>query len=279
MARWHGVPCSIQLQDINDLGHSKKHYGRPRSTVSCFCNQGVAGSSPAVGTNDFKDLGHPSRSVPVLLRELCGRLLQNPTEDDQFGSSPFVLANLLNGLDESRKLDGRVVCRDPTRSVSEQILPVFEAHSGRPRPAAKNMLQVVDPHLFKISPRTGSFPGRCHHSSYALAAIGKDKITVEAPMTFHHGSSYPVEHHEPFITILDAGSGYYKDRRVQFRNHDLPSPAQRTGLLIATTRINGKQGHVCKVGRQLSKLGELLRPGQRVRLPLVQIRQQLDLGR
>ena len=70
-------------QELKELLVALRRPGTPRDTQKDddhgICNQGVAGSSPAVGTSDFKDLGHPSRSFPVLLRELCGRLLQNAT--------------------------------------------------------------------------------------------------------------------------------------------------------------------------------------------------------
>ena len=49
-----------------------------------ICNQGVAGSSPAVGTIDFKDLAIHFRSLLVPLREFCGRPLQNAVQHDQF---------------------------------------------------------------------------------------------------------------------------------------------------------------------------------------------------
>ena len=53
-------------------------------SINPICNQGVAGSSPAVGTIDFKDLAIHFRSLLVPLREFCGRPLQNAVQHDQF---------------------------------------------------------------------------------------------------------------------------------------------------------------------------------------------------
>ena len=65
-------------------------------------DQEVAGSNPARLTNEIKTLADPDRSRAVLLREFCGRRLQNAPEHDELGPSLFVLADALDRLEQAR---------------------------------------------------------------------------------------------------------------------------------------------------------------------------------
>ena len=54
--------------------------------------------------------------------------MQRSTQDDKFWPRSVPLAHALGGLDQPRQFSCRVVGRDPTGAVAEQVLAILEAH-------------------------------------------------------------------------------------------------------------------------------------------------------
>lgn len=71
--------------------------------------------------------------------------MQGPTEHDQFRTLPVPVDDGLRSLDEPGKFRSRIVGRDASRAVAEQVLAVLEAHPCRAKSAAECMLEVVNP--------------------------------------------------------------------------------------------------------------------------------------
>src|SRR5690606_19187034 len=96
---------------------------------------------------------------------------------DRGGFAGVFVADFLRSSNEVPKLGGRVVRRDTTTLVTEQVLAILERHAGRAKPSSERVLQIVDSHpakaiwrsfaalLFPIlrSTHAGALPGRRVH--------------------------------------------------------------------------------------------------------------------
>ena len=75
---------------------------------------------------------------------------QGASQHDQLRLVTVTIAHSIGGLDEPVEFGRRVMRRNPPGTVPKQILSVLKTHSGRPKPTAKRVLQIVHPNSLKI---------------------------------------------------------------------------------------------------------------------------------
>jgi len=95
----------------------------------------------------FNDLTRVFDRQRQAVREICGSSLKLPPQHHKLWPLAPRSANPIRRLDETVELHRRVVGRDPTRPVAQEILPVFEAHARRPEAPTDGVLQVMHPKL------------------------------------------------------------------------------------------------------------------------------------
>ena len=114
------------------IANKKSWYFNALTIPDRTFNQMVAGSIPAPLTKDFKDLARARQHSESACGSFAGGALQRPLEYDEFRPLAVPVYDAVRGLDESRQLSRRVVCRNATRAMSKQVLAVLKAHAGCP---------------------------------------------------------------------------------------------------------------------------------------------------
>jgi hypothetical protein len=105
--------------------------------------------------------------------------------------------------------------------MSKQVLAIFKADTGRPQPAAKRVLQVMNPDIGQSSLNTRRLPSRGQHLFYGLAIVAKHMSCMPTSARLNNRAGHPIEHDEARLGVLDDLTGDNENRRAQFRHRDI----------------------------------------------------------
>ena len=166
-----------------------------------------------------------------------------PTQNHELGLVTFSFTHSVGGFDEFCQLGRRVVCGHSSGTVSQEILPVLEAHAGRSQSTAEGVFQVVDADLWQTDGLSDSTPGTVQHPLYRLAFVGEYVRAVFAATRTHYGAGNVVQDNQSLVAVLDERSRYDEHEGIQFWNLDLPAPLQLADFGIAAACVDGEQCH------------------------------------
>jgi len=102
------------------------------------------------------------------------------------------------------------VGRDAPGAVSEQVLSIFKADTDRPQPAAKRVLQVMNPDIGQVSLNRGCLPSPGQHLFGGLAIFVKHMSCMPTSARLNNRAGHPIEHDEARLGVLTTSPGTMK---------------------------------------------------------------------
>lgn len=115
------------------------------------------------------------------------------TEGDQLRPVAITLALALGCLDEPRQVGRRVVRRDPVGAVTQEVLPILEAHAGCPQAMTERVLEVVHPNLRQVRPGACLAPRPGQHVLQGFTLVGEHVACMLPSLPIEHLPGHPIE--------------------------------------------------------------------------------------
>ena len=108
---------------------------------------------------------------------------------------PFAitLAHTSSRLDESRQIGRGVMRRDPMGAVTQEVLPILEAHAGRPQTTTEGVLEVVHPNLRQVRPGACLAPRPGQHVLQGFTLVGEHVACMLPSLPIEHLPGHPIE--------------------------------------------------------------------------------------
>lgn len=103
-----------------------------------------------------------------------------------FRLAAVALTDPIGGLDQPRQFGCRVVCRDPTGTMPEQILSILEADTGGTQGPPERVFQVMDPNLGQVRPLARPDPTRREHAANWSALVRENVSWMTAAARLDH---------------------------------------------------------------------------------------------